>query len=183
MPFAQWHYPFENQELFRERVPGRLHLRGHRPDARLVLQPARHRHAAVRRAALASRTCICLGHVLDENGEKMSKSQGQRRRPLDDMLDEHGADALRWYLLHRHAAGQPAPLLAPTWSARSVRKFLLTLWNTYSFFVTVRQHRRLRSRPRSTCRSTERPLLDRWVARRAATRSSRTSTTAWRTTT
>ena len=56
MPFAQWHYPFENQETFAEQLPGRLHLRGGRPDARLVLQPARHRHA-LRGAQLRTSTC------------------------------------------------------------------------------------------------------------------------------
>ena len=95
MPFAQHHAPFENEEQFRERLPRRLHLRGARPDARLVLLAARGR----RRCCSTSRTyknVVCLGLILDEEGQKMSKSKGNIVVPWD-VLDRFGADAFRWY--------------------------------------------------------------------------------------
>ena len=95
MPFAQDHAPFENEEAFRERLPRRLHLRGARPDARLVLLAAGDRR---RSCSTARRTenVVCLGLLLDEEGQKMSKSKGNIVMPWD-VLDRFGADAFRWY--------------------------------------------------------------------------------------
>ena len=94
MPFAQWHAPFENEDKFRGALPGRLHLRGARPDARLVLLAARGLHAPVRRRSY--KTVLCLGLILDADGQKMSKSKGNVVVPWE-VIDAHGADALRWY--------------------------------------------------------------------------------------
>ena len=82
MPVAQWHYPFENQEMLEEALPGRLHLRGHRPDPGLVLQPARHQRAAHRAHLLQN--VLCLGHILDSEGRKMSKRVGNVVDPWSD---------------------------------------------------------------------------------------------------
>ena len=79
----------------REALPGRLHLRGHRPDPGLVLQPAGHQRAAHRAHLLQN--VLCLGHILDSEGRKMSKRLGNVVDPWT-ILDKQGADALRWYL-------------------------------------------------------------------------------------
>ena len=77
---------------------------------------------------------ICLGHILDEKGEKMSKSKSNVVRPWD-VINVHGADAIRWYMYTASAPGDPRRFSADLVS-ESVRKFLMTLWNCYSFFVT-----------------------------------------------
>ena len=80
------------------------------------------------------RNVICLGHILDAKGEKMSKSKGNVVQP-SAVLDKHGADALRWYLLTSTSAGNPRRFSAEL-VGESQRRFLSTLWNVYSFFVT-----------------------------------------------
>ncbi len=77
---------------------------------------------------------ICLGHILDEKGHKMSKSQGNIVDPME-VTNTHGADALRWYMFSASPPGQPRNF-SKNLVEQSLRKFLLTLWNVYSFFVT-----------------------------------------------
>ena len=133
MPIAQWHYPFEND--------------GMREDGRF---PADYICEAVDQTrgwfyslhAISSlvfgepcfRSVICLGHILDENGEKMSKSKGNVVKPWS-VLDAQGADALRWYLYTASPPGNPRRFSGEL-VQEAIRKFMLTLWNTYSFFVT-----------------------------------------------
>jgi len=92
---------------------------------------------------IAFRNVICTGHILDEKGRKMSKSQGNAADPFE-VIDETGADALRWYL---YTATRPGD--ARRFSIRlvkeSLRRFFLTYWNTYSFFVTYANLDGLRS--------------------------------------
>ena len=138
MPYAQWHYPFENEQLFGERFPAdficeavdqtrgwfySLHAEAvllHRAEA--VPEPTSFRHV------------ISLGHILDEAGEKMSKSKGNVVDPWS-VLDAHGADALRWYCYVASPAGNPRRF-SERLVGEAQRRFLLTLWNTYAFFVT-----------------------------------------------
>ena len=75
MPFAQWHYPFENKEVFREALPGQLHFRGYGPDPRLVLHAGGHLHRCCS-TARPLKTASCMGHVQDAEGRKMSKHLG-----------------------------------------------------------------------------------------------------------
>ena len=138
MPYAQWHYPFENQELFAERFPAdficeavdqtrgwfySLHAEAvllHNAEA--VPEPTSFRHV------------LSLGHILDEQGEKMSKSRGNVVDPWS-VLDAHGADALRWYCYVASPAGNPRRF-SERLVGEAQRRFLHTLWNTYAFFVT-----------------------------------------------
>ena len=138
MPYAQWHYPFENEELFDERFPAdficeavdqtrgwfySLHAEATLLHAAKVIpQPISYRHV------------ISLGHILDESGEKMSKSKDNVVDPWS-VLDEHGADATRWYMISASPPGNPRRFSSGL-VGEAQRKFLLTLWNTYSFFVT-----------------------------------------------
>ncbi|HEX8690539.1 MAG TPA: isoleucine--tRNA ligase [Solirubrobacterales bacterium] len=131
MPFAQFHYPFENEELFAERFPADF-------ICEAIDQTRGWFYTLLAESTLlfdtsSYRNCVCLGLILDPEGQKMSKSKGNVVEPWD-VISAHGADAFRWYYL---TAQQP-------WSGyrfsvdtvgESVRQFLLTLWNTYSFWV------------------------------------------------
>ncbi len=131
MPFAQLHYPFENEELFAERFPADF-------ICEAIDQTRGWFYTLLAESTLlfdqsSYRNCVCLGLILDPEGQKMSKSRGNVVEPWE-VIDAHGADAFRWYYL---TAQQP-------WSGyrfsvdtvgESVRQFLLTLWNTYSFWV------------------------------------------------
>ncbi|WP_129671164.1 isoleucine--tRNA ligase [Candidatus Chloroploca sp. Khr17] len=132
MPVAQWHYPFENQQLFESAHPADYiceavdQTRGwfytlHAESTLLFNRPA-------------FQNVICLGHILDEHGLKMSKSKGNIIKPAE-VIEAYGVDALRWYLFAAAPPGNPRRFSMGLVS-ESLRKFLLTLWNTYSFFVT-----------------------------------------------
>ena len=138
MPYAQWHYPFENREAFAAAFPADFiceavdQTRGWfyslHAEAALL-------HAAGQApAAISYRHVLSPGHILDERGEKMSKSRNNVVDPWE-VLDERGADALRWYLYAASPAGQPRRFSSRLVGAAQ-RKFLRPLWNTYAFFVT-----------------------------------------------
>ncbi len=131
MPFAQHHYPFENKELFEQQFPAQFiseavdQTRGWfyslMAESTLLFNKAPYENV------------IVLGHVQDENGQKMSKSKGNAIDPFE-ALQTYGADAIRWYFYINSA-----PWLPNRFHGRAVqegqRKFLGTLWNTYAFFV------------------------------------------------
>ncbi len=158
MPFAQWHYPFENEELFRERFPADF-------IAEAIDQTRGWFYSLLAVATLIEgrssyRRVLCLGHILDAEGQKMSKSRGNVVQP-DEVLDRQGADAFRWYMFT-----VSSPWFARRFSAdmvdEVVRRFLLTLWNTYSFFTVYANIDRFDPRLRPVPLD-ERPLLDRWL--------------------
>ena len=138
MPYAQWHYPFENQDIFKERFPADYICEA--VDQTRGWFYSLHAEAALLHRVeatpepIAYRNAISLGHILDENGEKMSKSKGNVVDPWS-VLDAHGADALRWYLYTASPTGNPRRF-SSNLVGEAQRRFLLTLWNTYSFFVT-----------------------------------------------
>jgi isoleucyl-tRNA synthetase len=138
MPYAQWHYPFENQDVFKKRFPADFICEA--IDQTRGWFYTLHAEATLLNAVeavpegISYRNVICLGHVLDANGEKMSKSRGNVVDPWEP-LNAYGADATRWYLYTASPAGQPRRFSTEQ-VGESVRRFLLTLWNTYSFFVT-----------------------------------------------
>ncbi|NLE22178.1 MAG: isoleucine--tRNA ligase, partial [Actinobacteria bacterium] len=158
MPFAQWHYPFENQETFAERFPADF-------IAEAIDQTRGWFYSLLAIATLVEgrssyRRVLCLGHILDAEGQKMSKSRGNVVKP-DDILDHQGADALRWYLFSSQQPWGPRRFGAEMVD-EVVRKFLLTLWNTYSFFTLYANIDRFD--PAATeSPLEERPLLDRWL--------------------
>ena len=131
MPFAQHHYPFENKEVFEQQFPAQFiseavdQTRGWfyslMAESTLLFNKAPYENV------------IVLGHVQDENGQKMSKSKGNAVDPFD-ALQKYGADAIRWYFYINSA-----PWLPNRFHGKAVmegqRKFMGTLWNTYAFFV------------------------------------------------
>ena len=131
MPFAQWHYPFEGEEQFTERFPADFISEAHRPDPRLVLLAARGLDPPLRPTSY--RNCVCLGLILDPEGQKMSKSSGNVVDPWE-VINRHGADAFRWYYF---TAQQPwaGYRFSTETVGETVYRFFTTLWNTYSFWV------------------------------------------------
>ena len=131
MPFAQHHYPFENKDLFEAQFPAQF-------ISEAVDQTRGWFHSLMAESTLLFNKApyenvIVLGHVQDENGQKMSKSKGNAVDPFD-ALKTYGADAIRWYFYINSA-----PWLPNRFHGKAVqegqRKFLGTLWNTYAFFV------------------------------------------------
>jgi isoleucyl-tRNA synthetase len=131
MPFAQHHYPFENQDLFEQQFPAQF-------ISEAVDQTRGWFHSLMAESTLLFNKApyenvIVLGHVQDENGQKMSKSKGNAVDPFD-ALATYGADAIRWYFYINSA-----PWLPNRFHGKAVqegqRKFMGTLWNTYAFFV------------------------------------------------
>ncbi|MBW3662201.1 MAG: isoleucine--tRNA ligase [Actinobacteria bacterium] len=158
MPFAQWGYPHQGHEEFERHFPADF-------IAEAIDQTRGWFYTLLAESTLlfdtsSFRTVLCLGHIVDEDGKKMSKSLGNVIDPFE-LIEAHGADALRWLML---AEGNP-------WVNRRVghhtvedvvRRFLLTLWNTHYFFMT---YARLDGfDPRNSAPVVgDRPLLDRWI--------------------
>ena len=158
MPFAQWHYPFENEELFRERFPADF-------IAEAIDQTRGWFYSLLAIATLVEgrssyKRVLCLGHILDAEGQKMSKSKGNVVQP-DDILDHQGADAFRWFMFSSQQPWSPRRFSAEMVD-EVVRKFLLTLWNTYSFF-TVYANIDGFDPATEAVPFEERPLMDRWL--------------------
>ena len=131
MPFAQHHYPFENKELFEAQFPAQF-------ISEAVDQTRGWFYSLLAESTLLFNKApyenvIVLGHVQDENGQKMSKSKGNAVDPFD-ALETYGADAIRWYFYVNSA-----PWLPNRFHGKAVmegqRKFMGTLWNTYAFFI------------------------------------------------
>jgi isoleucyl-tRNA synthetase len=159
MPFAQWHYPFENQDLFRQRFPADYICEA--VDQTRGWFYSLHALATMLFDSIAYRNVICLGLVLDAKGEKMSKSRGNVVDPWE-IIGRYGADPLRWYLFTATAPGN-ARRFDPKQIEEAVRRFFLTLWNTYAFFVTYAVLDGFD--PRTTPRPAGEELsdLDRWI--------------------
>ena len=131
MPFAQHHYPFENKDLFEQQFPADF-------ISEAVDQTRGWFYSLLAESTLLFnkapyKNVIVLGHVQDENGQKMSKSKGNAVDPFE-ALEKYGADAIRWYFYVNSA-----PWLPNRFHGKAVvegqRKFMSTLWNTYAFFV------------------------------------------------
>ena len=132
MPVAQWHYPFENQETFKKQFPGDFICEA--VDQTRGWFYTLHAISTLVFDSNSFKNVICLGLILDKDGQKMSKTRGNVVQPWD-VIKQHGADALRWYLYTASPPGQERRF-SEDLVGEVVRNFTLTLWNTYSFFVT-----------------------------------------------
>ena len=131
MPFAQWHYPFENKEIFDERYPADF-------ISEAVDQTRGWFYSLLAISTLlfdnaSYKNVIVLGHVQDKDGKKMRKSKGNAVDPMD-ALRKHGADAIRWYFYENSAPWLPNRFHDDA-VQEGQRKFMGTLWNTYAFYV------------------------------------------------
>jgi len=132
MPLAQWHYPFENEAKFMEQFPADYICEA--VDQTRGWFYSLHAISTLLFDQVSYKNVICLGHIQDAEGRKMSKSLGNIVEPWD-VLNKHGADALRWYLYTASPPGNERRFSSDL-VGEVVRSFTLTLWNIYSFFVT-----------------------------------------------
>ena len=158
MPFAQHHYPFENKELFESQFPAQF-------ISEAVDQTRGWFYSLLAESTLLFNKApyenvIVLGHVQDENGQKMSKSKGNAVDPFD-ALNTYGADAIRWYFYINSA-----PWLPNRFHGKAVqegqRKFMGTLWNTYAFFVLYANIDNFDA-TKYTLEYDKLPVMDKWV--------------------
>ena len=131
MPFAQWHYPFENEDIFKENFPADF-------ISEAVDQTRGWFYSLMAISTLLFnqapyKNVIVLGHVQDKDGQKMSKSKGNAVDPME-ALNKYGADAIRWYFYSNSAPWLPNRFHEDA-VVEGQRKFMGTLWNTYAFYV------------------------------------------------
>jgi len=158
MPVAQWHYPFENQEMWAKRFPADF-------ICEAIDQTRGWFYSLLAISALLTghscyRNVLCLGHILDSEGRKMSKRLGNVVDPWT-ILDKQGADALRWYLFTVSSPWFPRRF-GPENIDEVIRKFLLTLWNTYSFYTLYANIDGFDPAEHDLAVA-ERSLMDRWI--------------------
>ncbi len=162
MPIAQWHYPFEDEKSLDDLIQYGKFPADYICEAVDQTRGWFYSLHAIS-TLLFDRPCfrnvICLGHILDAKGEKMSKAKGNVVEP-QAVIDKYGADALRWYCLTASPPGNVRRFDEKSISEIS-RRFLMTLWNVYSFFVTYANIDRFV--PGSGRVSSEQSELDRWI--------------------
>ncbi|MGB2939227.1 MAG: isoleucine--tRNA ligase [Candidatus Dormiibacterota bacterium] len=159
MPYAQYHWPFENQETFEEQFPADF-------ICEAIDQTRGWFYSLLAISTQVSgqssyRSCVVPSHVVDKDGKKMSKSKGNVVDPIE-MMDTYGADALRWYFYTAVAVGNEYRV-APKTFGEVVAGFFRMLWNTYSFFVTYANIDGFRPGAEAAVPVAERALLDRWL--------------------
>ena len=157
MSYAQWHYPFENQEEFAQHFPADYICEA--IDQTRGWFYTLHAIATLISDDVAYRNCICLSHIVDKDGKKMSKSVGNIVDPYD-VFDSVGADALRWYFMAR-VSPDVQKRISVDIVADVASSFINTFWNTYSFFVLYARLDRIDFD--SSYAVEERPEIDRWA--------------------
>jgi isoleucyl-tRNA synthetase len=158
MPIGQYHYPFDNASLLEDgRFPADYISEA--VDQTRGWFYSLHAISTLLFNRISFKNVICLGHVLDANGEKMSKAKGNVVEP-EVIINKYGADALRWYFLTGTAPGNVRRFSEET-VAEVTRRFFLTLWNVYSFFVTYANIDKFV--PGSKKVSLESSELDHWI--------------------
>jgi isoleucyl-tRNA synthetase len=155
MPYAQWHYPFENKDKFEAQFPADYICEA--VDQTRGWFYSLHAISTLLNDEVAFKNVICLGHIQDAEGRKMSKSLGNIVQPWD-VLNVHGADALRWYLYTATPPGQERRFSSDL-VGEVIRNFTLTLWNVYSFFVTYANL----DKPQALTVTAPTNDLDRWL--------------------
>jgi isoleucyl-tRNA synthetase len=155
MPYAQWHYPFENQKKFKEQFPADYICEA--VDQTRGWFYSLHAISTLLNDDVSFKNVICLGLILDGDGSKMSKSKGNIIAPWD-VLEANGADAFRWYLYTASLPGQERRFSSEL-VGEVIRSFTLTLWNVYSFFVTYANL----DKPTVTTAPIATSDLDRWL--------------------
>lgn len=164
MPFAQWHYPFENKDEFERRYPA--HFISEAIDQTRGWFYTLQAVAACVFGKEPFENCIVLGHVLDKDGKKMSKHVGNVVNPWD-VLDKQGADAVRWYFYTGSAPWLPTRFFDEAVS-ESQRKFMGTLWNTYAFYIMYAEIDQF-DPTKYTLDKNALPPMDKWILSRLNT--------------
>lgn len=164
MPFAQWHYPFENEEIFNENYPADF-------ISEAVDQTRGWFYTLLAVSTLIFdkapfKNCIVLGHVQDRDGQKMSKHKGNVVDPWD-ALNKQGADAVRWYFYANSAPWLPSRYYDEAVSELQ-RKFMGTLWNTYAFYILYAEIDQFNP-TEHTLDYGKLPPMDKWILSRLQT--------------
>jgi isoleucyl-tRNA synthetase len=157
MPVAQWHYPFENKEMFEDQFPADYICEA--IDQTRGWFYSLHAIATLLFENVSFKNVLCLGHILDGDGQKMSKSKGNIVDPWS-VLNANGADAFRWYLYTASPPGNSRRFSVDL-VGEIVRNFMLPLWNTYSFFVTYANLANWK--PEAEVPSSSLSSLDKWI--------------------
>ena len=157
MSYAQWHYPFENQETFNRHFPAEYICEA--IDQTRGWFYSLHAIATLVSDSVAYRNCVCLSHIVDKDGKKMSKSLGNIVNPYD-VFDHIGADPLRWYFLAR-LAPEVQKRISVDIIAEVASSFINTLWNTYAFFTLYANLDNIDFS--DTLDVAKRPEIDRWA--------------------
>ena len=157
MSYAQWHYPFENRETFAQHFPADYICEA--IDQTRGWFYSLHAIAALVSDSVAYRNCVCLSHIVDEDGKKMSKSLGNIVNPYD-VFDHIGADPLRWYFLAR-LAPESQKRISVDIVREVASSFVNTLWNTYAFFTLYASLDDIDLDDEVVL--TDRPEIDRWA--------------------
>ncbi|MBL10804.1 MAG: isoleucine--tRNA ligase [Acidiferrobacteraceae bacterium] len=157
MSYAQWHYPFENKVKFDDHFP--VDYICEAIDQTRGWFYSLHAIATLVSDEIAYRNCVCLNHIVDGDGKKMSKSQGNIVDPYD-VFDSVGADPLRWYFLAR-LSPEAQKRISSKIVSEVASSFVNTLWNTFSFFVLYAGLDKVDLV--SNVDQAERPELDRWI--------------------
>ena len=161
MPYSQLHYPFENKELIDEGKFFPADFISEAVDQTRGWFYTMHAISTFLGLGNCFKNVICLGHILDSKGQKMSKSKGNMMDPIE-VADIHGFDAIRWYMYTNNQPGEPK-LVSDEAIKDQVRRFLLILWNTYSFFVT---YANLKSFEPKSSPATLTNIFDQWLVSR-----------------
>jgi isoleucyl-tRNA synthetase len=163
MPFAQHHFPFENEQVFRERFPADFICEAQ--DQTRGWFYSLLAEGTLLETGAPYRNVVCLGLILDAEGQKMSKSRGNTVEPWS-VLDAHGADAFRWYFFTSKAPWDGYRFSSEA-IGEGVRLFLKTLWNTYSFYALY-AHAGAEQLQRAAAPAELPDALDRWALSRTA---------------
>ena len=157
MSYAQWHYPFENHDTFDRHFPADYICEA--IDQTRGWFYSLHAIATLVSDCVAYRNCVCLNHIVDADGKKMSKSQGNIVDPYD-VFDHIGADPLRWYFLAR-LAPEAQKRISTNIVAEVASSFVNTVWNTYAFFILYASLDDVSLD--GNVSDAKRPEIDRWV--------------------
>jgi isoleucyl-tRNA synthetase len=159
MPFAQWGYPYKNQDKFKGQYPADYICEA--VDQTRGWFYSLHSISAMLEESVAFKNVISLGHILDKEGRKMSKSRPETFVGPWDVLDKYGADAFRWYMYTSGSPGEPRRFSVDL-VGDVVRSFYLTLWNVFSFFTTYAELDQFDPHA-AQVPLRERDQLDRWI--------------------
>ena len=162
MPFAQQHYPFSGEQALEGKFPADYICEAQ--DQTRGWFYSLHAEATMLFDSVAYRNVVCLGHILDTDGQKMSKTKGNVIEPWT-VLDKYGADPFRWYLLTAQQAGESFRFSLDA-IEEAMRRFLLTVWNTYSFLVTYASLPDGWSPEMGAPEVADRPAIDQWALAR-----------------
>ena len=157
MSYAQWHYPFENHDTFASHFPADYICEA--IDQTRGWFYSLHAISTLVSDCVAYRNCVCLNHIVDADGKKMSKSQGNIVDPYD-VFDHIGADPLRWYFLAR-LAPEAQKRISTDIVAEVASSFVNTVWNTYAFFILYASLDDVSLD--GNVSDAKRPEIDRWV--------------------